>query len=165
MEATTAAKKITGKKLVLRYIGKTTEIVQVASDVLVTKDSIMFLEMIDNVGRLRSVWYSLDGLESFTYEGDLKYLAEDKTIKISPNMQKEYIMNEIKLVVKRVEEERDELKKKVDKLEAGLKVLDKTPYVNITEEHLELLKEQLSVMQQYLSILERRLELFKQDIK
>lgn len=42
--------------------------------------------MIDNVGRLRSVWYSLDGLESFTYEGDLKYLAEDKTIKISPNM-------------------------------------------------------------------------------
>ena len=83
MEATTAAKKITGKKLVLRYIGKTTEIVQVASDVLVTKDSIMFL---DNVGRLRSVWYSLDGLESFTYEGDLKYLAEDKTIKISPNM-------------------------------------------------------------------------------
>lgn len=86
MEATTAAKKITGKKLVLRYIGKTTEIVQVASDVLVTKDSIMFLEMIDNVGRLRSVWYSLDGLESFSYEGDLKYLAEDKTIKISPNM-------------------------------------------------------------------------------
>lgn len=86
MEATTAAKKITGKKLVLRYIGKTTEIVQVASDVLVAKDSIMFLEMIDNVGRLRSVWYSLDGLESFTYEGDLKYLAEDKTIKISPNI-------------------------------------------------------------------------------
>lgn len=74
-------------------------------------------------------------------------------------------MNEIKLVVKRVEEERDELKKKVYKLEAGLKVLDKTPYVNITEEHLELLKGQLSVMQQYLSILERRLELFKQDIK
>lgn len=74
-------------------------------------------------------------------------------------------MNEIKLVVKRVEEERDELKNKVDKLEAGLKVLDKTPYVNITEEHLELLKGQLSVMQQYLSILERRLELFKQDVK
>ena len=88
MEATTAAKKITGKKLVLRYSGKTTEILQVASDVLVTKDCIMFLEMIDNVGRLRSVWYSLDGLESFTYEGDLKYLASDKTIKISPNMQK-----------------------------------------------------------------------------
>ena len=86
MEATTAAKKITGKKLVLRYIGKTTEIVQATSDVLVTNDSIMFLEMIDNVGRLRSVWYSLDGLESFTYEGDLKYLASDKTIKISPNM-------------------------------------------------------------------------------
>ena len=74
-------------------------------------------------------------------------------------------MNEIKLVVKRVEEERDELKKKVYKLEAGLKVLDKTPYVNITEEHLELLKGQLMVMQQYLSILERRLELFKQDVK
>ena len=165
MEATTAAKKITGKKLVLRYIGKTTEIVQVANDVLVTKDSIMFLEMIDNVGRLRSVWYSLDGLESFTYEGDLKYLASDKTIKISPNMQKEYIMNEIKLVVKRVEEERYELKNKVNKLEAGLKVLDKTPYVNITEEHLGLLKRQLSVMQQYLAILERRLELLKQDIK
>lgn len=72
-------------------------------------------------------------------------------------------MNEIKLVVKRVEEERDELKKKVYKLEAGLKVLDKTPYVNITEEHLELLKGQLSVMQQYLDILERRLELFKEE--
>lgn len=74
-------------------------------------------------------------------------------------------MNEIKLVVKRVEEERNELQKKVYKLEAGLKVLDKTPYVNITEEHLELLKGQLSVMHQYLDILERRLELFKQDIK
>lgn len=74
-------------------------------------------------------------------------------------------MNEIKLVVKRVEEERDELKKKVSKLEAGLGVLDKTPYINITEEHLELLKGQLSVMQQYLIILERRLELFKQDVK
>lgn len=74
-------------------------------------------------------------------------------------------MNENKLVVKRVEEERDELKKKVYKFEAGLKVLDKTPYVNITEEHLELLKGQLSVMHQYLDILERRLELFKQDIK
>ena len=74
-------------------------------------------------------------------------------------------MNEIKLVVKRVEEERNELKKKVYKLEAGLKVLDKTPYVNITEEHLELLKGQLSVMQQYLVILEKRLELFKKDYK
>ena len=74
-------------------------------------------------------------------------------------------MNEIKLVVKRVEEERDELKKKVYKFEAGLKVLDKTPYVNITEEHLELLKGQLSIMHQYLDILERRLELLKQDIK
>lgn len=74
-------------------------------------------------------------------------------------------MNEIKLVVKRVEEERDELKKKVDKFEAGLKVLDKTPYVNITEEHLALLKEQLIFMKQYLKILERRLELLKQDVK
>lgn len=74
-------------------------------------------------------------------------------------------MNEIKLVVKRVEEERDELKKKVSKFEAGLKALYKTPYINITKEHLELLKGQLSVMQQYLSILERRLELFKQDAK
>ena len=74
-------------------------------------------------------------------------------------------MNEIKLVIKRIEEERDDLKTKVDKLEAGLKVLDKTPYINITEEHLELLKGQLSVMQQYLLILERRLELFKQDAK
>lgn len=74
-------------------------------------------------------------------------------------------MNEIKLVVKRVEEERDELNKKVSKLEAGLRALDKTPYINITEEHLELLKGQLSVMHQYLSILERRLELFKQDSK
>ena len=67
--------------------------------------------------------------------------------------------------MKRVEEKRDELKKKVYKFEAGLKVLDKTPYVNITEEHLELLKGQLSVMHQYLDILERRLELLKQDIK
>ena len=74
-------------------------------------------------------------------------------------------MNEIKLVVKRVEEERDELEKKVSKFESGLKALDKTPYINITEEHLELLKGQLSVMHQYLDILERRLELFKQDIK
>jgi hypothetical protein len=74
-------------------------------------------------------------------------------------------MNEIKLVVKRVEEERDEVKRKVDKLEAGLKALDKTPYINITKEHFELLKGQLSVMQQYLQILERRLELFKQDVK
>lgn len=74
-------------------------------------------------------------------------------------------MNEIKLVIKRVEEERDDLKKKVNKLEAGLEVLDKTPYVNITEEHLELLKGQLSVMQQYLAILEKRLELFEQDVK
>lgn len=74
-------------------------------------------------------------------------------------------MDTIKLVVKRVEEERDELKKRVYKFEAGLKVLDKTPYVNITEEHLELLKGQLSVMHQYLDILERRLELLKQDIK
>ena len=79
-----ADKQVIGKKLVLRYVGKTTEILQVASDVLVTKDSIMFVEMIDNEKRLRSVWYSLDGLESFTYDGDLKYLAEDKTIKISP---------------------------------------------------------------------------------
>ena len=74
-------------------------------------------------------------------------------------------MNEIKLVVKRVEEERDELKRKVDKLEAGLKVLDKTPYVNITEEHLALLKEQLVFMNQYLKILERRLALFEQESK
>lgn len=74
-------------------------------------------------------------------------------------------MNEIKLVVKRVEEERDELKNKVYRMEAGLKALDKTPYINISEEHKELLKGQLSVMQQYLDILERRLELLKQDIK
>ena len=74
-------------------------------------------------------------------------------------------MNEIKLIVKRVEEERDELEKKVSKLEAGLRALDKTPYINITEEHLELLKGQLMVMQQYLSILERRLELLKQNAK
>lgn len=74
-------------------------------------------------------------------------------------------MNEIKLVIKRVEEERDDLKKKVNKFEAGLEVLDKTPYVNITEEHLELLKGQLSVMHQYLAILEKRLELFKKDYK
>jgi hypothetical protein len=74
-------------------------------------------------------------------------------------------MNEIKLVVKRVEEELNEVKNKVDKLEAGLKALDKTPYINISEEHKELLKRQLSVMQQYSQILERRLELFKQDAK
>lgn len=74
----------TTKTLKLRYIGREEENVQVVSDVLVTKDSIMFLEMIGGTGRLRSVWYNLDGLESFTYDGDLKYLAPDKTIKISP---------------------------------------------------------------------------------
>lgn len=85
--ATTAAKpKYTTKSLKLRYIGREEENVQVVSDVLVTKDSIMFLEMIGGTGRLRSVWYNLDGLESFTYDGDLKYLAADKTIKISPKM-------------------------------------------------------------------------------
>lgn len=85
--ATTVAKpKYTTKSLKLRYIGREEENVQVVSDVLVTKDSIMFLEMIGGTGRLRSVWYNLDGLESFTYDGDLKYLAADKTIKISPKM-------------------------------------------------------------------------------
>lgn len=85
--ATTAAKpKYATKSLKLRYIGREEENVQVVSDVLVTKDSIMFLEMIGGTGRLRSVWYNLDGLESFTYDGDLKYLAADKTIKISPKM-------------------------------------------------------------------------------
>lgn len=85
--ATTVAKpKYTTKSLKLRYIVREEENVQVVSDVLVTKDSIMFLEMIGGTGRLRSVWYNLDGLESFTYDGDLKYLAADKTIKISPKM-------------------------------------------------------------------------------
>lgn len=87
--ATTAAKpKYNIKTLRLNYIGRVEENVQVVSDVLVTKDSIMFLEMIGGTGRLRSVWYNLDGLESFTYEGDLKYLAADKTLKISPNIGK-----------------------------------------------------------------------------
>ena len=72
-------------------------------------------------------------------------------------------MDAIKLVVKRVEEERDELKKKVERLEVTVANLDKNN--NFSEKHKELLKEQLSVMHQYLDILERRLELFKQDIK
>lgn len=72
-------------------------------------------------------------------------------------------MNEIKMVIKRVEEERDELNRKVNRLKSTVDHLDKNN--DITEEHKTLLRGQLSVMYQYLDILERRLELFKQDIK
>lgn len=86
MEATTVDKNTKSKTLTLYYKDKGLEVLQVLNDVIVTRDSIIFLEIIDSVSQIRSIWYSLDGLESFTYEGDLKYLASDKTIKISPNM-------------------------------------------------------------------------------
>lgn len=72
-------------------------------------------------------------------------------------------MNEIKLVVKRVEEERDDLNRKVNRLKSTVDNLDKNN--DITEEHKTLLRGQLSVMYQYLQILEQRLALFEQDAK
>lgn len=47
-------------------------------------------------------------------------------------------MNEIKLVVKRVEEERDELNRKVNRLKSTVDSLDKNN--DITEEHKTLLR-------------------------
>lgn len=69
-------------------------------------------------------------------------------------------MNENKLVIKRVEEEYYELRRKYEKLKALVDNIDKIH--DITKEHKELLKVQLSVMYQYLYILERRLNLFKE---
>lgn len=69
-------------------------------------------------------------------------------------------MDAIKLVVKRVEEERDELKKKVERtVECFAK------NTHITNEHKLLLKMQLLVMKQYLEVLNRRLELFGQALE
>lgn len=72
-------------------------------------------------------------------------------------------MDSIKLVVKRVEEERDELKKKVERLERTVETFAKNTH--ITNEHKMLLKMQLLAMQQYLEVLNRRLELFQQSLK
>lgn len=72
-------------------------------------------------------------------------------------------MNEIKLVVKRVEEEYYELIRKTARLESTVANLDKNN--NFSEKHKELLKEQLSAMYQYLDILERRLRLFEQALE
>lgn len=72
-------------------------------------------------------------------------------------------MNEIKLVVKRVEEEYYELIRKTARLESTVANLDKNN--NFSEKHKELLKEQLSAMYQYLDILERRLRLFGQALE
>lgn len=72
-------------------------------------------------------------------------------------------MNEIKMVIKRVEEERDELNRKVNRLKSTVDHLDKNN--DISEKHKELLRGQLSVMYQYLQILENRLALFEQDAK
>lgn len=72
-------------------------------------------------------------------------------------------MDSIKLVVKRVEEERDELKKKVERLERTVECFAKNTH--ITNEHKLLLKMQLLAMKQYLEVLNRRLELFQQALK
>lgn len=72
-------------------------------------------------------------------------------------------MNEIKMVIKRVEEERDELNRKVNRLKSTVDHLDKNN--DITEEHKTLLRGQLCVMYQYLQILEQRLALLEQDDK
>ena len=69
----------------------------------------------------------------------------------------------INLVIKRVEEERDELKKKVERLVRTVETFDKNS--NITKEHKTLLKLQLLAMKQYLEVLNRRLELFGQALE
>lgn len=71
--------------------------------------------------------------------------------------------NGIKITIKRVEKERNELKTRIVKLNNTIDFIDKTPY--ITDEHKTLLKIQLTSMQQYIQILDRRLELFEQDLK
>lgn len=72
-------------------------------------------------------------------------------------------MDAIKLVVKRVEEERDELKKKVERLERTVDTFAKNTH--ITNEHKLLLRMQLLAMKQYLEVLNRRLELFQQALE
>lgn len=72
-------------------------------------------------------------------------------------------MDTIKLVVKRVEEERDELKKKVERLERTVECFAKNTH--ITNEHKLLLRMQLLAMKQYLEVLNRRLELFEQALE
>lgn len=72
-------------------------------------------------------------------------------------------MDTIKLVVKRVEEERDELKKKVERLERTVECFAKNTH--ITNEHKLLLRMQLLAMKQYLEVLNRRLELFGQVLE
>lgn len=72
-------------------------------------------------------------------------------------------MDTIKLVVKRVEEERDELKKKVERLERTVECFAKNTH--ITNEHKLLLRMQLLAMKQYLEVLNRRLKLFEQVLE
>lgn len=73
-------------------------------------------------------------------------------------------MDSTKIVVKRVEEERDELKKKVTALTKVINGYGETSY--ISKEHKMLLNEQLIFMNYYLKTLEKRLKLvFKQDSK
>lgn len=72
-------------------------------------------------------------------------------------------MDAIKLVVKRVEEERDELKKKVERLERTVECFAKNTH--ITNEHKLLLRMQLLAMKQYLEVLNRRLKLFEQALE
>lgn len=72
-------------------------------------------------------------------------------------------MDAIKLVVKRVEEERDELKKKVERLERTVECFAKNTH--ITNEHKLLLRMQLLAMKQYLEVLNRQLELFGQALE
>lgn len=72
-------------------------------------------------------------------------------------------MDAIKLVVKRVEEERDELKNKVERLERTVECFAKNTH--ITNEHKLLLRMQLLAMKQYLEVLNRRLELFGQALE
>nr|DAR88817.1 MAG TPA: amantadine-binding protein [Caudoviricetes sp.] len=72
-------------------------------------------------------------------------------------------MDAIKLVVKRVEEEHDELKKKVERLERTVECFAKNTH--ITNEHKLLLRMQLLAMKQYLEVLNRRLMLFEQALE
>ncbi len=68
-----------------------------------------------------------------------------------------------KLVIKRVEEERDELQKKVDALSAIVAGFNKNSYV--TDPDKNLLIRQLVYMELYLNILEVRLSLFEEEVE
>ena len=72
-------------------------------------------------------------------------------------------MDSTKIVIKRVEEERDELKKKVNVLTKTIMSFNKN--VTISENQKELLKQQYEYMKGYLYILEKRLKMFKDSDK